>query len=902
LSPAGAREARRIIGAGAVNGENGRAGFAVHLIVTHEQADFDAVAALLAAKLLHEQAIAVLPRRINRNVRAFLTLYRDQMPYVEFRDLPSRGLSRVTLVDRQSLPSLKGLSSRTHVHVIDHHKIDEGLDRGWTSHIEPVGATTTLLIEGLEEAGREPTPVEATMLLLGIYEDTGSLLYKGTTSRDVRACAWLLDHGASLSIAADYLDHPLSDGQRELYERLLESAETLEIHGFTVVIAAERAPDLVDEISSLAHKLRDVFDPTGLFVLVELNGNVQMVARSNSDGLDVGRVAEHFGGGGHSRAAAALIRDKGLQATHDELVELLSQIIRPTVTVGEIMSRGPQLLQPQDTVEEAAERMRRFGHEGYPVVERGNVVGLLSRREVDRAMSHGMGQRPVSAVMDAGDLVVHPSDSVDHLQRVMVEYDWGQVPVVDPEGGEIIGIVTRTDLLKTLAPQELRSASPNLGEKLERALPAARKALLHLVAQSAEERGDALFIVGGFVRDLLLGEASVDFDLVVEGDAIGLARALVNRYGGKVSSHWRFGTAKWALAHDRPELIEGLKVDSQAMCDLPDTLDFVSARTEFYTHPTALPSVRSGSIKLDLHRRDFTINTLALRLDGRHYGQLLDHWGGGQDLEQGLIRALHSLSFVDDPTRALRAVRLEQRMGFEIEARTLELLRQALPLLDRVSGERISSELELVFEEPKYGAIMARLRELGLLSAIHPALDWDEGIKANIERALSFEAPAKWKLSEGPARMQWVYALWFLPMGEDVARALCARFSLPAATREIVLGTFRILSGLRSIRPEARPSQWVQELEGASEKILAVVWLAMGTEESVRQAIDAFLSEWRFVSPEVDGNALREMGLPPGPAYKDILWSLRAAILDGQIRSAEEEHRMALELAARARL
>jgi tRNA nucleotidyltransferase (CCA-adding enzyme) len=874
----------------------------VHLIVTHEQADFDAVAALLAAKLLHEQAVAVLPRRVNRNVRAFLTLYRDQMPYVEFRDLPDREISRVTLVDRQSLPSLKGLSGETQVQVIDHHKTDSGLDPDWTSHIESVGATTTLLIEGLEEAGREPTPVEATMLLLGIYEDTGSLLYKGTTARDVRACAWLLEHAASLSIAANYLDHPLSNGQRDLYERLLESAETLEIHGFTVVIAAERAPDLVDEISSLAHKLRDVFDPSGLFVLVELDGNVQMVARSNTDGLDVGKVAEYFGGGGHSRAAAALIRDRGLQPVRDELVQLLSETIHPKLTVGEIMSRGPQLLDPRDTVGAAAERMRRFGHEGYPVVEGGNVVGLLSRRDVDRAMAHGMGRRPVTAVMDAGDLVVHPSDSIDHLQRVMVEYDWGQVPVVDPELGEIIGIVTRTDLLKTLVPQELKPAAPNLGERLERALPPVRKTLLKLVAQAAEERGDALFIVGGFVRDLLLGEASVDFDLVVEGDAIGLARTLARRYGGKVSSHRRFGTAKWTLANDHPQLIEALNVEPPAIHDLPATLDFVSARTEFYTHPTALPSVRSGSIKLDLHRRDFTINTLALRLDGRHYGQLLDHWGGGQDLEQGIIRVLHSLSFIDDPTRALRAVRLEQRLGFEIEARTLELLRQALPLLDRVSGERIRGELELIFAEPRFGAIMMRLRELGLLDAIHPGLDWDEATEITVQQALSFEIPEEWKLSEEPARMQRVYTLWFLPLGQDVAGELCRRLSLPSATREIVLGTHHLISELRTVDPGAPPSQWVRVLEAVSEGTLAVAGLAMAPEAGERQAIDAFLSKWRFIFPHVDGNTLREMGLPPGPAYKDILWSLRAAILDGHIQSPEEEHRMALELAARARL
>jgi tRNA nucleotidyltransferase (CCA-adding enzyme) len=873
----------------------------VHLIITHEQADFDAVASLLGAKLLYEQAFAVLPRRVNRNVRAFLTLYRDQLPFAEFRDLPRQDVTRVTLVDRQTMPSLKGTGPDTQVHVIDHHKADAQLKPEWSVHIEEIGSTTTLLIEGLQEAGKEPNPIEATMLILGIYEDTGSLTYAGTTSRDVRASAWLIDQGASLSIAADYLDHPLSNGQRELYERLLERAETLEIHGLTVVITAASASDLVDEISSLAHKLRDLYDPTGLFVLVEMDGNVQMVARSTSDALDVGKVAEHFGGGGHSRAAAALIRDRNLAQVKQELQELLSEAVQPAVTVGEIMSRGPQLLDPEDTVSEAADRMRRFGHEGYPVIREGQVVGLLSRREVDRALSHGMGGRPVTAVMDAGDLVVHPEHSVDHLQRVMVEYDWGQVPVADPDSGEIIGIVTRTDLLKTLAPAEEKPVSPSLAEELERALPVERKRLLRLISEGAESRGDALFIVGGFVRDLLLGQASVDFDLVVEGDAIALAHSLADRFGGKVSSHRRFGTAKWTLAHDDENLIDAIGGDPVSIRDLPESLDFVSARTEFYTHPTALPSVRSGSIKLDLHRRDFTINTLALRLDGRYYGQLLDHWGGGQDLEHGLIRVLHSLSFVDDPTRAIRAVRLEQRLGFEIEPRTLELLQQALALLDRVSGDRINSELELVFEEPRYADIMERLRELGLLKAIHGALDWDEGAEIRVGRALSFGPPEGWDLEEGPSTMERAYALWFMPLGKDVAMDLCARLSLPSGTCSTILGAFQVISRLRAVPGDAPPSRWVLELQEASEKTLVVAWLALGPEDPTRAVVDAYLSEWRHISPEVDGNTLREMGLPPGPAYRDILWALRAAILDGQIQSVEEEHRLVSEFVASRR-
>ncbi len=194
--------------------------------------------------------------------------------------------------------------------------------------------------------------------------------------------------------------------------------------------------------------------------------------------------------------------------------------------------------------------------------------------------------------------------------------------------------------------------------------------------------------------------------------------------------------------------------------DLPASLDLVSARTEFYAHPTALPSVQRGSIKLDLHRRDFTINTLALRLDGVHYGELLDPWGGGRDLRDRLIRVLHSISFIDDPTRMLRAVRLEQRLGFAIEARTLELMQQAMPLLDRVSGERLRDELALVLDEACAGAILTRLQALGLLSAIHPALDWDAWLEARFIEARTFQPPEAWRLRETPQPERLHYALW----------------------------------------------------------------------------------------------------------------------------------------------
>jgi tRNA nucleotidyltransferase (CCA-adding enzyme) len=873
----------------------------MHLILTHEQADFDAIASLLAANLLNREGIAVLPRRLNRNVRAYLTLYGDRLPFVEFEDLPRDPVESVTLVDTQNMPSLKGFQADTKVFVIDHHPLNPELPNAWTTHIEETGATATMLVEGIQDLELELDLVSATLLLIGIYEDTGSLTYGGTTPRDVRACAWLLDHGASLKIASDFLNHPLSAEQQKLYDLLFESAETFSFHGMTVVIAHGSAKGFVDEISTIAHKLRDIFDPIGLFVLVGLNEHVQLVARSTADELDVSEVAGYFGGGGHSRAAAALIRQGSVETVREELLHILPDIIQPEKTVGEIMSRGPQLLSSSTTVSEASEKMQRFGYEGYPVVDKGKVIGLLTRRAVDRAMSHGMGNMAVTSVMNAGSLFVHPSDSIQRLQQVMIENDWGQVPVIHPEKGEIVGIVTRTDLLKTLADAEGRTDESNLAEQLESALTPTVLHLLKLVAQHAEKENAALYIVGGFVRDLLLGAPSVDFDLVVEGNAIQLAQSLAAEFGGRVSSHKRFGTAKWALEHDHPNFLAALNREHLTSGEIPSSLDLVSARTEFYRHPTALPSVERGSIKLDLHRRDFSINTLALRLDGRHYGDVLDHWGGGRDLRDGFIRVLHSLSFIDDPTRMLRAVRLEQRLGFHIEPRTLELLQEALPLLDRVSGDRIRNELDSIFEEQQVKAIMQRLDELGLLSAIHSKLTWNENLERTFDQVVAFSPPKRWQISSIPSNNFFYYALLMLNLKLKEVREICERLHFSAVTRNCIVDANWAISELPRLCSKLSPSRIVEKLDDLREEALFVVWVGTPDRADCREVIDKYLSEWRFVSPKTTGDTLREMGLPPSSTYRKILQTLRDAWLDGEVDSLKEENALLSRLVEEAK-
>jgi tRNA nucleotidyltransferase (CCA-adding enzyme) len=865
----------------------------MRLILTHEQADLDAIASQLGAWLLDRGALPVLPHRINRNVRAFLTIYSPQLPFIERGDLPRESVESITLVDTQTMVSIKGMHPQTRVHVVDHHD-PRTLPSNWNVTIEPTGANTTLLVETLETQNHLITPIQATLLLLGIYEDTGSLTYTRTTPRDLHAAAFLLEHGASLDIATEYLNHPLSLVQQTLYEHLRDNVETHLIHGHTILVATGDARDMDEELSTLAHKMRDLLEPDGLILLIAIHGGLQLIARSTNDHVDAAGIATHFGGGGHHRAAAAMLKRGDLAATRNELLSILPNHVRPAITVAKIMSRTPHLLAPDTTLEEAAERMSRYGYEGYPVVENGKIIGLLTRRAVDRARSHRLNL-PIRNLMESGEVTVHPDDSLEHLQRVMTDTGWGQIPVI--ENGKITGIVTRTDLLITLAPEPAIPGYRNLSGLIEKSMPPAHLALLKAIAETAYEQHQVLYIVGGFVRDLILERPSLDFDLVVEGDAIALAKALAHKHGGRVTYHTRFGTAKWLLPKAGNWKLEGGIISS--VKPFPSSLDLITARTEFYTHPTALPTVERGSIKLDLHRRDFTVNTLALRLDGLHFGDLHDYWGGYNDLRLGLIRVLHSLSFVDDPTRMLRAVRFEQRFGFQIEERTLELLQAALapqdssgtPLLDRVSGDRIRHELNYILDEAKANDMFARLDELDLLKAIHPEILWNDWLFAKFSAGTAFVPGREWGISSDvkgiPVRRAVAYTVWLsllLPAG--VLR-VSQRLKLPRTLEAIILFASQLRLEMTAL-PDLLPSKITTRLEPVPP--LAIYACFISTEdEPVRECLKNYIVRWQHIHPVTDGHALQAIGLPPGPQYARILDSLRAAWLDGEINSVEEE-------------
>lgn len=871
----------------------------MRIILTHEHADFDAIGALLGASLLDENALPVLPRQINRNVRAFLNLYGVELPFTEIQDLASEPITSVTLVDTQSLVTIKGMKRNSPVHVIDHHPIRPNLPENWTAHTDVTGACSSIFVEQLSEQNLHLNLIPATLLLIGIYEDTGSLMYAGTTPRDLNAAAYLLEQGASIKIATDYLNQALSPIQRRLYDTLLTQAESLTIQSQNIVITRAETNDFTEEISSIAHKLRDLLDPDALFLLVKTGEGIRLITRSTTDKINVGLISAHFGGGGHDRAATALIQSNDiypdLNAVYTELVKILPRYIHPSIKVNQIMSQQPMILSPQVSAQEASQLMQRFGYEGYPVISDGKVVGLLTRRAVDRAIAHKLNL-PTSSLMEVGDISIQPEDSIERLKQVMSESGWGQIPVVSSENKKIVGIVTRTDLLKTLIGNQTQlPGEHNIGSRLNAALPASRLLLLKKIATEASKNHLAIYIVGGFVRDLLMNRPSLDYDLVVEGDAVILGKSLAKQFGGRIVSHRRFGTAKWWINEIRTQLAKTLDDNGSLLPDdFPESIDLISARTEYYDHPTALPSVERSSIKLDLHRRDFTINTLALRLDGNHYGELYDHWGGLNDLRHGLVRVLHSLSFVDDPTRMLRAVRFEQRFKFRIETRTLQLMDEARTILHHVSGQRLQHEINLILMEEKSGEIFSRMKELGLLSSIQPELDWLVDDTTIFTTILNKQPDPEWNLpgtySMFSYRQFLGYLIWLSRFPLDKLKEICTKLRLPTKLIKSLLGANSLWNEAFSLVDQP-PSKIVSYLEKIPLIAIYAIYLTYPASE-VRLMLDKYSREWRNMRPSINGQILRERNIAPGRIYQNILDRIRAAWLDGEIKSIEEENHL----------
>jgi tRNA nucleotidyltransferase (CCA-adding enzyme) len=399
-------------------------------------------------------------------------------------------------------------------------------------------------------------------------------------------------------------------------------------------------------------------------------------------------------------------------------------------------------------------------------------------------------------------------------------------------------------------------------------LPSERQDLLSRIADQSASMGMPCYLVGGFVRSLLLGKLANDLDIIVEGDAIELGGALVKKYGGKLTSHTKFRTAVWHLP--------------SAFKSHHATIDLITARKETYKAPGALPTVKPSTIDDDLRRRDFTVSAMAIRLDGDYFGELLDPLGGQNDLKKKLIRILHPRSFVDDPTRIFRAVRFEQRLAFQLESSTFNLINsESLAILEKLSGERIRHEFDLIFGEENSVRMLSRLHEAGVFNVFEPNLPI---FNEQYSGLINSKAPEEFGVPQN--RILLGYLLWLIDSSVDTVEYISRRFDFTFELSNASVAAIQLKKELPLLK-NAKPSEWTLRLEKVP--LIAIYGLLLTSHES---ALKEFFIKWRYVKATITGNDLKARGIPVGPRYKEILSQLRAAWLDGKVKNNQEEEEL----------
>jgi len=906
------------------------------LILCHTTADFDSLGAAVGLTRLLPGAKIVLTGGSHPAVKDFLALHRDEYALIERRSVNPKQIRTLAVVDTQRRDRLGAAAEwldLPHIEkiiVYDHH-LDIPSDIPATqTHVAHVGATTSLIVEELQAKQVNLTSFEATVMALGIHVDTGSLTFEQATATDALALAWLMQQGASLRTIADYIDPGLSPQLQELLTEALDKLQSQSLGGYTVAWVLLNTAGYVSGLSGLASRLIELTESDALLLAARYplgdtgDERLTIIGRSQIPGTNLNELFQPLGGGGHSQAASLSLRGVDANATLQQLVARLKAQIPHPPTARELMSSPVRTIRPETTIEEAQRILLRYGHSGLFVVDaEDNLVGIISRRDIDIALHHGFSHAPAKGYMTTNVKTITPETTLPEIQALMVTYDIGRLPVL--ENGQLVGIVTRTDVLRELHQEGVRGEGEARGNSVFIVPPASflkwlrdRLAvsfgeLLTKASLQAEQRGWHLYLVGGAVRDLLLlqdkGSQALrlqDIDMVVDGfhrsadvgAGVELANALQKIYPeARLEIHGAFQTA--ALLWHKDPTFGSLWVD------------IATARTEFYPYPAANPEVEASSIRQDLYRRDFTINALAVRLTSPRAGEILDFFGGLLDLQAKQIRVLHANSFIEDPTRIYRAVRFAVRLGFEIEPQTEEYIRYAINsgVYQRTQGEngkapalqtRLKSELKYILQAPYWQAALQLLADLGALQCIHYTLVLDRQLWRQLrllERCLRrFASLDRGQGSEvreqGELRIT-NYELritpWLLRLELIIAYLALEYRSKVAENLQLPDDSIKRLGSLDQAHARVmellplcqKPSQAVQLLRQYDLPMLILI--ALQSPRSVRSQIWRYLTTWANVQPPLNGHDLKQLGYKPGPQYRQILEQLLAAKLDGLI-------------------
>lgn len=878
------------------NGDSVSASEHLTVITTHINADFDALASMLAAQKLYPNALVVFPGSREKNLRNFFI---QSLVYLfnlaEVKDIDTSKVKHLVLVDTRRLDRIGKMGEILNnpdvgIHIYDHHSRKDDDIKGDMEVYRQTGATATLLTEIIQKKKIPVSPEEATIMCLGIYEDTGSFTFSSTTPEDLQAAAFLISKGANINVIANLIAREISPEQVGYLNDLIQAAMRYTINGVEIVVTSISLDHYLPDFAFLIHKMVKMEEANAIFALAMMESKVYVVARSRTPDVDVGAILSVLGGGGHPSAAAASVKGQTLPQVEQALFDALSQGVKPQRQAHQLMSSPPIGVNGDISCSEANAKLTRYNINALLVTTEDPepmLSGYITRQVIEKAIHHDLGQAPVKDYMTTEIAAVPPDADLMEIQDKIIGHKQRVLPVVSDN--EIQGVITRTDLLNVLV-QQTQLTRDNAPDPSKTNIPARTRNIGHLMRERLSDRiletlrnigkvADQLafqaYVVGGFVRDLFLYRRNEDIDIVIEGDGIAFARTYAKSHGARIHSHKAFGTAVIIFE-------DGYKID------------VATARLEYYRSPAALPDVEMSSIKLDLFRRDFTINTLSIHLNPNRFGNLVDFFQAQKDIKDKAIRVLHNLSFVEDPTRVFRALRFEQRFGFAIGKLTSNLIENAVRMdfFKRLSGRRMFSEIRQILEEENPTPAIVRMNDFDLLKVIHPSINLDHPL---IQRLNSVKRVLAWHdlMFIEESYLRW--SIYFMALIHHcdllTSRQICDTMELAPRYCKLLcdgrLNAQKCLHGMEYRLPKSDSELYRRLCDFRSELILYM--MAVTRKKAVKKSISKYYNQLKDIETFINGRDLLKAGLKPGPLFRRILDAVLDARLNGKLDSKKEE-------------
>lgn len=846
-----------------------------------EGSDLDSLSSAVAYCILNENSYISIPDNYSKTVKLALSIFKEEIKII--KKIPSN-IKKAIFVDTSSIEKIKAIIKKhnldfenTKIEIFDHHIAGEIKNKNLPSnikyHLFSYGACTTHFVFEIEKKNITLTKQQATLITLGIYEDTGSFRYAGTTPEDIKALYILSKFGLDYDTINQILSKKFDEKTLHILENLIDNLRIVFVNSQKIGLSLTYINDYVPDISSYFNNIKEFSELDAIFAVLATKNKNFIIGRSNNDEINIGYILSFLGGGGHKRAGSATVKGLTGNETIEYLHTIIDNILGKNQKVENIMHKNICVVSKDTKIID----LKNIKTPICIVVDKnGKFLGIIFEKNIKYAIKHNLENLTAFDFAISDIYTLSPKQKISEIEKQILAVSQEIFPVLDRQ--KPVGIVSKIDIIKALHSSEFDSEKEvfisrrriipkhyDFRKKLEKFFDKKIINILSNLGELAKKLNMRAYLVGGIVRDIILNRENLDIDIIVEGNAIKLAKEFAKQNNYSFHKFDEFLTANVKTK-------DGLKID------------FATARKEIYEYPGAYPKVKKASLKEDLFRRDFTINTLAIDITADNFGIMLDYFNGYKDLKEKVIRILHQLSFIEDPIRILRAVRFAGRFNFKIGKTTEKLLKIAVDqkLLNVAPTGRINLELNLTFNEARVIEIIHLMDKYKILHNLFPNFFLSEEKKEFLEKVKNHITMFKeffLQKIDNP-KVYLTVILYHLPL--EVSYQVLKKYHF-----ENIFKTLEeFLSVIDKIKLQQKPSEIYEIIKNLSKetKVLIVSYF---NEELSKKIIDILkkIEEKKLI---ISGKDLKSLGLKPSSKFAEIIDTVFKAYLDGEIKDKKE--------------